>query len=64
MISKDMSIYDTLQEHPDSREIFLKHGMHCLDCMGAVMESIEAGAKMHGLNLEQLMAELNRLSDN
>lgn len=64
MITREMSIYDTLQKHPESREIFRKHGMHCLDCMGSVAESIEAGARMHGINLEELLKELNSLTKN
>lgn len=62
MITKEMSIFEALQKYPESREIFKKHGMHCLDCMGSVEESIEAGAGMHGINLEALLNELNNLS--
>lgn len=62
MITKEMSIYDVLQKNPESREVFKKHGMHCLDCMGSVVESIEAGAKMHSINLDELLKELNALS--
>lgn len=61
MFTKEMPILEALQAHPKAREIFKKHGMACLSCMGAMAESIEAGASMHGIDLEVLMSELNQL---
>lgn len=60
MITREMSIFETITLYPQTREIFKKHGMHCLECMGATAESIAAGAKMHGIDLEKLLAELNQ----
>ena len=42
MFNKEMSIMEALQKHPKARDIFKKHGMGCLSCMGAVQESVEA----------------------
>lgn len=61
MITKDTSIFEAIQTHPEVREVFKKHGMGCLSCMGAEAESIEAGAQMHGIDLDQLLQELNSL---
>lgn len=61
MITKEMSIMDALQMHPETRDVFKNHGMGCLGCMGAADESIEAGARMHGIDLEALLKELNGL---
>jgi hybrid cluster-associated redox disulfide protein len=60
---KEMSILEALQAHPNARDIFKKYGMACLGCMGAMQESIEAGAEMHGIDIEIIMKELNELSD-
>jgi hybrid cluster-associated redox disulfide protein len=61
MFRKEMSIMEALQMHPKSREVFKKHGMACLSCMGAMEESIQVGADMHGIEIELLMKELNDL---
>jgi len=53
---------EALQAHPQAQEVFKKHGMGCLGCMGAVQETIEAGARMHGIDLEALMRDLERLT--
>lgn len=59
--TKDMSILEALQADPRAREIFAAHGMGCIGCMGATMESIESGAKMHGIDPELVVQELNQL---
>lgn len=61
MFTREMSLLEALQAHPEAKEIFKKHGMACLGCMGAMAESIEAGARMHGLDLDALLNELNQL---
>jgi hybrid cluster-associated redox disulfide protein len=57
-----MSLMEALQADPRAREVFAAHGMGCVGCMGVSMESIEDGAKMHGINPDLVLAELNRLT--
>jgi hybrid cluster-associated redox disulfide protein len=59
--TKDMSILEALQADPRARQVFEEHGMGCIGCLGATMESIENGAKMHGLDPSALVADLNSL---
>ncbi len=64
MITKDMSILDIMQKYPRSQGVFKDYGMACLSCMGAEQESLEAGASMHGIDLNKLMDDLNALDKN
>jgi hybrid cluster-associated redox disulfide protein len=57
-----MSMLEALQADPRARDVFAAHGMGCVGCMGVSMESIEDGAKMHGIDPEVVLSELNRLS--
>jgi hybrid cluster-associated redox disulfide protein len=59
--TKDMSILEALQADPRTFDVFAAHGMGCVGCMGATMESIENGARMHGLDPAALLADLNKL---
>ncbi|MGB9661221.1 MAG: DUF1858 domain-containing protein [Moorellaceae bacterium] len=59
-ITKDLSIMEVLQAYPEVRSIFVRHGMGCLECMGAMAETIETGARMHGIKLEDLLEDLNK----
>jgi hybrid cluster-associated redox disulfide protein len=61
--NRDMTILEALRVHPRSRDVFLRNGMTCVNCMGAQMESIEVGARMHELDVEALLEELNRLDE-
>jgi hybrid cluster-associated redox disulfide protein len=51
---------EALQADPRAREVFVAYGMGCIGCMGVSMESIEDGAKMHGIDPDDIVAELNK----
>lgn len=59
-ITKDMTFAEALQKNPQVAQIFFKHGMACAGCPMAAQESIEQGAFAHGLDVEKLVAELNK----
>ena len=61
IFTKDMSMMEALQADPRARDVFAAHGMGCVGCMGVSMESIEDGAKMHGIDPEVVLSELNSL---
>jgi hybrid cluster-associated redox disulfide protein len=63
-ITKEMKIEEILQKHPESVEIFLKHGFHCLGCAAASFENLEDGAKAHGIDADKLVEELNEVVKN
>jgi hybrid cluster-associated redox disulfide protein len=59
--TKDMSMMEALQADPRAKDVFASYGMGCIGCMGVSMESIEDGAKMHGISPDAVVAELNKL---
>lgn len=61
MITKDMTLMQVLQLYPKTSEVFKKYGMMCMECMGASEETIENGAKMHGIDLLKLINELQQV---
>ncbi|MFW3145276.1 MAG: DUF1858 domain-containing protein [Thermoplasmatota archaeon] len=58
-ITKDMSIAEVIQKHPDLIPIFIQHGLGCLGCAMASFETIEQGALAHGMDVKALMKDLN-----
>ena len=60
-VTKNMSIIDIVQQHPESLEIFAKYGMGCIGCAAAKFENLEAGAKVHGFDADQMVADINDL---
>lgn len=59
-ITKDMSIVEVVQEHPETAEVFMGFGMGCLGCAAARFENIEQGATVHGIDVDQLITALNK----
>lgn len=58
-ITKDMAIGDVVYKHPETIEVFMKHGMHCVGCAVAQFENIEQGCKAHGIDVDKLIKDLN-----
>lgn len=61
LVTKDMSIIDIVQKFPQSLEVFAKYGLGCIGCAAARFENLEAGAKVHGFDPDEMVAEINAL---
>lgn len=58
-ISKDMGIIDVIQSYPETIEVFQKYGFGCIGCAAARFENLEAGAKVHGIDINKMVEDLN-----
>ena len=63
MVTKDMTIREVLQASPSTADVFMKYGMHCLGCPSATGESVAQAAMVHGIDVEKLMEDLNKVFD-
>ncbi len=59
-IKKDMTIGELLEKAPEKAEILLNAGMHCLGCPASQAETIEEACEVHGIDVEEIIAELNK----
>ena len=55
-VHKDMIIAEVIEKIPKAAEIMAKHGLHCVGCSVNVFETIEMGAKGHGLTDEEIQS--------
>ena len=60
-ITKEMSIIEIVQNYPESLEVFAKYGLGCIGCAAARFENLEAGAKVHGVDPDKMVEEINAL---
>ena len=60
MISKDMKIGQVVENHPETVSVFMKHGLGCVGCAVARFENIAQGARAHGIDVDALIADLNK----
>jgi hybrid cluster-associated redox disulfide protein len=61
MLVKEMTVGQVLKLYPQTVQVFLELGMHCLGCPSATTESIEGAALTHGRNADELVAQLNKV---
>ena len=60
-VTKDTIIAEALQICPDSAELFMNIGMHCVYCPSASGESIEQACMVHGCDADKLVEDINKL---
>ena len=60
-INKDNTIEEVVNQYPDTMMVFMKHGLHCVGCHVSAFESIEEGAMAHGIDVDGLVADLNKV---
>ena len=58
-ITKEMGLIEIVQNYPETIEIFQKYGLGCIGCAAARFENLEAGAKVHGIDPDKIVEELN-----
>ena len=58
-VTKDMGIMEIVTAHPETLEVFAKYGMGCIGCAAAHFENLEAGAKVHGINIDDMVNDMN-----
>ncbi len=61
-VKKEMTFAQVLEKWPKTGMIMAQHGLHCIGCHFSAAESIEQGAKAHGMNEEQLEKMLDDLN--
>jgi len=59
-ITKDMLISEILSTKKEAAGILISNGMGCLGCPSSQMESLSQAAEIHGLDIEDLIRQLNQ----
>jgi len=60
MITRDMIIADIIREHPETLPVFKQYHLECYECQIADLETIEHGAGVHKVDIENILESLNR----
>lgn len=58
-ITEKTNLGKLISKHPETMEVFMKHGLHCVGCIAAQFETLGQGAKAHGIDVKKLVKELN-----
>ena len=58
-VNEDMIISEVLQMDNNTAPILFSHGLHCLGCMHATSESLKEACAVHGIDVNELVKDLN-----
>ncbi len=58
-----MTISEVAKKYPKTAFVFMDYGLHCIGCPAAPDETLEEAAKVHQIDLEKLLADLNKAAD-
>ena len=58
-IDKSMLIHAIIEVDPGNAAILMAAGMHCVGCPSAAMESLEEACMVHGMNCDEVIADIN-----
>lgn len=64
-IYKGMALGELVEKHPEAAMVMAKKGMHCVGCHMAAWETIEAGARSHGMSdkdIEKMIGDMNKIA--
>jgi len=58
-INKEMLISDIINVDRELVPILMRRGMNCVGCPSARFESLEQAAQAHGMDVDELLDEMN-----
>ncbi len=60
-ITKNTLLSEAMQRFPETIEVFVQYGLHCVGCGVAPFETVEIAAATHGIkDLGKLLEDLNK----
>jgi hybrid cluster-associated redox disulfide protein len=65
-ISKGMTLGEVISNFPDAVPTMVNYGLHCVGCHVAAYETVEQGAKAHGMtdaDIDKMLKEMNKAAE-
>jgi hybrid cluster-associated redox disulfide protein len=60
---KDTNLGQMILNYPETAEVLLDYGLHCVGCFASSFDTIEAGAKVHGMSDEEISEMIDRINE-
>jgi hybrid cluster-associated redox disulfide protein len=60
IVTGDMTIGEVMKRKPEAAMKLLNMGLGCGGCHFAMIETLEQGCCMHGLDVKKVLAEINK----
>lgn len=63
VVTKDTNIADFAYKYPEAAEVLMDYGLHCIGCFASAFDTIESGAKAHGMSDEEIDEMVERVKE-
>ena len=66
LVKKEMTLGEIIEKYPDTAEVMASYGLHCIGCHLNSYETLEQGAKAHGMSdkdLEKMLKDVNKAAE-
>lgn len=64
VITRDMILGEIVADFPDTALVMMEYGLHCVGCFANAFDTVESGARIHGLSEEeinQMVSDMNEV---
>ena len=61
MVTPDTGIFEAVHILPEIMEVLVEYGLGCIGCMAAHFETIGQGAGAHGIDVDALIEDINKV---
>lgn len=62
-ITEDTNLGRLLMHYPQTAEVLLDYGLHCVGCMASSFDTIKMGAQVHKMPDEQIQELVTRINE-
>ena len=64
LVTRDVNIAELIFKYPELVELFGAFGLHCATCFASAFDTIEEGARLHGMSdeeIDEMIEEANKV---
>ena len=58
-----MLLGSVVAEYPEAAEVMLEYGLHCVGCFANAYDTVEIGAKVHGMTDAEIDGMVEKVND-
>lgn len=62
-VTGDMNLADVVWKYPKAAEVLMDYGLHCVGCAANSLDTVEMGAKLHGMPNEEIAEMIDRINE-
>lgn len=63
LVTKDTNLGELVLKHPEAAEVLLDYGLHCVGCIASSFDTVEMGAKVHGMSDAEITGMVERINE-